>query len=187
MEVLRILSFDPGTAAMGWSLLDGDLTAASVELTEHFGVLRSSKQDGDVRSRIDSLGGSFDALIHAHHPTHVVIEDFTEQGKLVGKTYKEMSWLTEHLRLIGRSAGFEVTIYENAEWKKIATGAGRLSKDQVKHFVAHQVGQAQRRLGKRTPTHVWDSVGMGFAKFKQLRGEHDNDDTIKGGLPRPLR
>ncbi len=108
-------------------------------------------------------------LANTLDPTHIVIEDFTEQGKLVGKTYKEMSWLIEHMRLVSRELGHEATIYENAEWKKIAVGASRLNKTQVKHFVAHRVANAGVLL-KGRPTHIWDSVGIGYAKYIQLSG-----------------
>lgn len=168
MEKVRILSFDPGTADMGWSAIEGYTERDTVSLTDFFGVLKTRKTDGTVRERIDMLGNSYAALIQELNPTHVVIEDFTEQGKLVGKTYKEMSWLTEHLRLVGRELGYDVTIYENGVWKKLASGAARLSKDQVKHLVAHRVEFARELLGERTPTHVWDSVGIGYAKFTEL-------------------
>lgn len=169
MELVRILSFDPGTADTGWSLIEGVLRK-EVKLTQHFGVLKTSMEDGDVRTRIDMLGEEMRGLVVRLDPTHIVIEDFTEQGKLVGKTYKEMSWLTEHMRLTGRELGHEVTIYENQEWKKIAVGASRLSKDQVKHFVAHRVANAGALL-KGRPTHIWDSVGIGYAKYNELQGD----------------
>lgn len=166
---VSILAFDPGTADTGWALLNGELDDA-IALTTHFGVLKTTQQDGDVRSRIDRIGEQMRSLIRVHSPTHIVIEDFTEQGKRVGKTYKEMSWLIEHMRLIGREEGFEVTIYENAQWKKLAVGASRLSKDQVKHFVGHLVQNTKVLQGK--PTHVWDSVGIGYAKYIDLQGEN---------------
>lgn len=167
MTVLRILSFDPGTAETGWSLVEG--TEKELRLTEHFGVVKTSKEDGDVRFRIDRIGHEMRRLIEELAPTHVVIEDFTEQGKRVGTTYKEMSWLIEHMRMVGREMDHVVTIYENAEWKQLAVGASRLNKDQVKHFVAHRVADAGVYL-KGRPTHIWDSVGIGYAKYKQLTG-----------------
>ena len=167
MTFVRILSFDPGTADTGWSLVEG--TEKDIRLTEHFGVIKTSKDDGDVRTRIDRIGHVMRTLIEELEPTHVVIEDFTEQGKRVGTTYKEMSWLIEHMRMVGREAGHDITIYENAEWKQLAVGAGRLNKDQVKHFVAHRVAGAGTYL-KGRPTHIWDSVGIGYARFIQLTG-----------------
>jgi Holliday junction resolvasome RuvABC endonuclease subunit len=161
----RILAFDPGTENCGYAsiLYEGK----TVGMTRHFGVIRTSKADGDVRQRIDIIGGNMRQLISVIKPEHVVIEDFTEQGKAVGKTYKEMAWLTEHLRMVGRSMGYEVTVYENGEWKKLALGVMRANKEQVKHYVKHTLPEAEELL-KRQPTHVWDSVGIGLAKYQTL-------------------
>lgn len=172
IQQVRILGFDPGTANLGWARLDGHLGTGHIQATEHFGVAKTSLSDGDYRQRIDLLGEWFMETIECHKPTHIVIEDFTEQGVVTGTVYKEMATLIEHMRMVCRMLGHEATIYENAEWKKIATGSKGLNKDQVKHFVAHKIPQAKELYKGRTVTHVWDSAGIGYAKFKQLTGGH---------------
>jgi len=170
VEQVRILGVDPGTASTGYALINGNVrTLIASVVTNECATIKTSLEDGDVRERIDIIGRTFQELVMRLEPDFVAIEDFTEQGKQTGKTYKEMSWLIEHFRMAGREIGYEVTIFENAEWKKIATGSKGLNKDQVKHFVAHKISGTEH-FPKRTPTHVWDACGIAYAKLKQLQG-----------------
>jgi Holliday junction resolvasome RuvABC endonuclease subunit len=132
-------------------------------------MITTKKSFGSVRERIDHIGNRVKELIEVVHPTHIAIEDFTEQGKFVGTTYKEMAWLTEHFRMIGREVGIEVTLYENGVWKKKLMGASRVNKNQVQHFISHALPNSADHL-KGRPDHVWDSVGVGLCKWKELNG-----------------
>lgn len=172
MAIVRILAFDPGTANMGYSTLNGDTKSNVVALGgAYFGVLKTSKwKEGSevpIRERLDNLGLGARQLIHTVEPTHIVIEDFVEQGRRVGKTYKEMAFLIEHMRLLGRDFGIEVDIYANGYWKKQTMNAPHASKVQVQHFVAHRLPEAKQIL-KGQPDHVWDSVGIGYCKWLEL-------------------
>ena len=168
----RVLGFDPGTAHTGYSLITGTISKTHKEkpqLSGSWGVLRTSIDDADVRGRIDILGKEMSALIEDLKPTHIAIEDFTEQGKIVGKTYKEMSWLTEHMRMVGRAHGYEVAIYENGYWKKQTIGIIHATKVQVQHYVLHHVMGAEvlTKLPK-SKNHIWDSVGVGNCMYQSL-------------------
>jgi Holliday junction resolvasome RuvABC endonuclease subunit len=169
MAKVRILGFDPGTANMGWARLDGD--TSEIRATENFGVQKTSLSDGDFRKRIDILGDWMEGLIKFHNPSHLGIEDFTEQGVNAGKVYKEMATLIEHMRLVARGLGHEDVILTNSEWKMILTGSKGLNKDQVKHFVAHNVPNAKELYTGKTATHVWDACGIAYAKYFLIRGK----------------
>lgn len=167
MDKVRILAFDPGTQNTGYAVLNGSLKTGKAELTKHFGVLKTTKHDGEIRERIDILGAGMKNLIDKLEPTHVAIEDFVEQGKFVGKTYKEMAFLIEHMRMAGRERGYEVSIYENGAWKKQTMRATRVNKTQVQHFISHKLPNAKKILNKQ-PDHVWDSVGIAYCEFLLL-------------------
>lgn len=175
--IVRILAFDPGTANTGHSLLLGDIGSSEISIG-NFGVLRTSKMEHgrevSIRSRIDHLGDMINTLIYETKPTHIAMEDFVEQGKYVGKTYKEMSYLIEHMRLLGRQAGHEVWIFSNAFWKRKTLGISGTNKKQIQHYVAHNIPGAGVLLQGR-PEHVWDSVGIGFCLFKMLVDRGTND------------
>lgn len=175
MKRVRILAFDPGTANMGYSTIEGIPEHNIVTLGgAYFGVLKTSKWQGDtevnIRERIDRLGFKIRELIVTIEPTHIAMEDFVEQGKLVGKTYKEMAFLTEHMRLLTRELGIPATIYANGEWKKKTLGIMRANKAQVQHYVARKLPEAVTLLAKQ-PDHVWDSAGIGFCKWLDILNE----------------
>ena len=170
MEKVRILAFDPGTANMGYAIVQGDVRTSNIELTDVYGVLTSSLKDGDIRTRVDLLSAKLAKLITATQPTHVTIEDYVEQGVRSGTTYKDMTMLIENMRLTCRTLGYEANILANAEWKKIAVGTKGLNKKQIQHFVTHRVKGTHVLGSRNSDTHVWDSVGIGYAQFKLLQG-----------------
>lgn len=167
MAKVRILGFDPGTANTGYGLIEGVINDIPA-LTQSNGVIKTTVKDGDVRDRIDAIGDKMRYLISHTKPTHIAIEDFTEQGKRVGTTYKEMAWLLEHMRLVSREMGFEAQIYTNAYWKKVTMGSAHVNKLQIQHFVTHHVTGAGNLL-KKQPTHVWDSVAIANCTFTLLK------------------
>jgi len=174
--IVTILAFDPGTANLGYATLYCDSRTSEARIGEYYGVFRTSKLNNGtevlIRDRIDALGASIRVLIRDVKPDFIAMEDFVEQGKFVGKTYKEMSYLTEHLRLVCREMGYEVTIYPNGIWKKKTLNATNASKLQVQHYIRCKV------LGveclQKQPDHVWDSVGIGYCRWldylKEFRG-----------------
>lgn len=182
-NLVRILGIDPGTANCGYATIEGDLNTGTAVLlpSRCYGVVNTSISEGNVRERIDRIGEDVKLIVRQHSkPTHIAIEDFTEQGKRVGKTYKEMAWITEHLRMIGRELGYDVDIYENGYWKKHTLGIMRASKDQVQHYLGHKVEGAERlRSLPKSYNHIWDSVGIAYCKFLLLLGQGDTGYEIR--------
>lgn len=166
MKEISILAVDPGTANLGYVVLRGNLATKAVFIA-CFGVLKTQKVDGSIRERLDLLGGQVKDIIAKEKPAYFVMEDFIEQGKRVGKTYKEMAFLTEHLRLVGSMCSVPTTIYTNARWKKLTLKSSGVNKLQVQHYVSHKLIGSAALLGK-APSHVWDSVAIGYCKWLEL-------------------
>ena len=166
--LVKILAFDPGTANLGYAPLYCNTATSEARIREYYGVFKTSKrtrteEEVSIRERIDALGNNVSALIRAVNPDFIAMEDFVEQGKFVGKIYKEMSYLTEHLRLVCRKMGYEVTIYPNGVWKKKTLNATNASKLQVQHYINRKVLGAELLL--KEPDHVWDSVGIAYCRW----------------------
>lgn len=166
---IRILSLDTGTANTAYAFLIGDLKAINLHT---FGMVKTTKKENGievpVRERIDRIGSRLISITEMLNPTHVAFEDFTEQGKFIGKTYKEMAWLTEHLRMLFKELGHEPSIFENGYWKKQLMGAMRVNKHQVQHYVSHRLPKTKVLLANQ-PDHVWDSIGVGLCQYKLLQ------------------
>ena len=191
-HTVTILSFDPGTANLGYAAIVGNAQTSEVRVGNYFGVFKTNKWlDGSevaVRERIDALGTDVSTLIKDVKPTFIAMEDFVEQGKRVGKTYKEMSYLTEHLRLVCRSLGYEVVIYANGIWKRKTLKATNASKIQVQHYIKHTVQDTEKIL--KSPDHVWDSVGIGYCRWldylSKVRGnDHGTENTSTSSVSIP--
>lgn len=153
---MKILGIDPGTANTGYGVVQK--TSKGYSLVA-YGLIRTTPKEGDVRERIDRIGEHLANIITEFQPDVIAIEDFTEQGKLVGKTYKEMSWITEHFRMLCKQFGYEALILKNGEWKKKTLGIMRANKKQVMHYVGRMIPKAKELL-KTEKDHVWDSVGI---------------------------
>lgn len=164
-----ITGFDIGTQNTGYGVLIGDTKTKKVRI-HSFGMIRTGKKDGDVRRRIDLIGGQVEQVLKSLNATHIAVEDFTSQGnraKRSGKTSQDMSFLVEHIRMLGRMLGYEVDIYPNAYWKKRTLGISGASKQQVIHYVSWKLPEAKEML-KKQPDHVWDGVGIAYCKWLEL-------------------
>jgi Holliday junction resolvasome RuvABC endonuclease subunit len=183
---IKILGFDPGTANMGYAVVNGilrePLQASEAKFGNSFGVLATSKWSDmkaggaktdrveiPVRDRIDSLGRMIKGLVREVRPDYIAVEDFVEQGKRVGKTYKEMAFLIEHMRLLGRELEIDTRIYTNSYWKQRTLKTAHATKLQVQHYVAHKLPETAMVLCNQ-PDHVWDSTAIGLCLWHELIG-----------------
>jgi Holliday junction resolvasome RuvABC endonuclease subunit len=152
---MLVLGIDPGTSNLGYGLV------TEREIQE-FGTIKLSKNDFEtLRHQVDCMGNNVRLLIRTYRPDAIVLEDFIEQGKNTGKTYKEMVMLTEHLRMVARSCNMEANIYTNGFWKRKTLKATRATKRQVQHYIKNKFPEASELL-KRQPSHVWDAVCIAY-------------------------
>ena len=161
-----ILAADPGTANLGYAVLAGSLSAKMPTVVT-CGVLKSAPIDGDLRKRLDLLGAEVVGLVTEWQPGFFVMEDFVDQGKYVGSTYRDMIALTEHLRVVV-GMHVPVTIYPNKHWKLHTLKCVGVNKQQVQHYVSHKLPEAERVL-RGKPSHIFDSVCIGLCKWYELQ------------------
>lgn len=167
---MKLLAFDPGLANTGYGSLSTD-TEGRPTMGRAFGVLHTKPEDGTDRERIDLLNVKIKRLLIDFKPDAVGLEDWSYMGNR-GKNESSMPALIENIRQLCLGLGIPVYIYENPEWKKITLGIRGANKKQVKHYVTKNVPGALDALNRK-PDHIWDSVGICFAIYKQyFRGSH---------------
>jgi crossover junction endodeoxyribonuclease RuvC len=140
-DLRRVLGIDPGLAATGFGVVDGDARGAATAIT--MGAIRTRRQ----RSRPERLGEIFDRvgeLIDEHHPDELAIElqyvsDNVRSAMTIGEARAAAL-------VAAATRGLPVYEYQPAEVKESVTGYGGAPKEQVREMV--KVHVAARRLGR---------------------------------------
>lgn len=174
----KILSIDPGLANTGYASIEyGD--TQQIRLGRAFGVLHTTQEDGSDRERIDKLNVEISKIVLNYQPDAIGIEDWSYMGNR-GKNESSMPALIENLRQLCRELNVPTYIYENPVWKKATLGIRTANKKQIQHFVSKRITDAPTIL-HRKPDHVWDSVGICFAVYKNFIGGQENERIKDSG------
>jgi crossover junction endodeoxyribonuclease RuvC len=138
---MRILGLDPGLQVTGYAVLE---IAAAGPMVRDAGVIRSANKRAptDMAARIKAL---YDGLCE-------VLDEWKPQALAVEQLYAHYDHprtavLMAHARgayfLAGAQRGIPVLSYASTKVKKLITGSGRASKEQMQHAVARELGLAK--------------------------------------------
>jgi len=129
---MRILGIDPGTATVGYGVVERLATRGGARLVE-CGILRTRPRDVLPR-RLELIHDGLRELIERHHPDVVAVE-----GIFYG-TNVRTTVVLGHARgvilLAAAQAGVAVAEYSPAVVKKTVVGRGGALKPQVGYMVA---------------------------------------------------
>lgn len=140
-DAARILGLDPGLQVTGYAVLE---VAAAGPTVRDAGVIRSANKraPADMAARIKVL---YDGLCE-------VLDEWMPQTMAVEQLYAHYDHprtavLMAHARgayfLAGAQRGIPVLSYAATKVKKLITGSGRASKEQIQHAVARELGLAK--------------------------------------------
>lgn len=148
---IRILGIDPGTARLGFAILDYDKTN-KIDLID-CGVIETSKDDSDA-FRLTEIRSDLKSLIDDYKPEFVAIEElfFFKNLKTVIPVAQARGVILE----ICQSKKLQIFEYTPLEMKKIITGNGMASKDLVSEIVHNSLGLTE----KIKPDDAVDAVGL---------------------------
>lgn len=154
---MRVLGFDPGTAACGYGVVDGegDRLAAVA-----YGVLPVPSDTPERRLAALFRGAS--EVIGRHRPQVVAVEELFFNRNV--RTALAVGQARGVLLLAAAAAGLPVREYGPGEVKAAVTGYGAADKRQVQAMVA-------RLLGLPAPPHPDDAAdALAVAICARLRG-----------------
>lgn len=136
---IRILGIDPGLRNTGWGLIEALGTRLS------FVACGSVHSDGDLHlaDRLRQLHDGLSAVIHAHRPDEVAIEE-TFVNKDARATLK-LGQARGVAMLAPAQAGLPVAEYAPNLVKKTIVGAGHAEKDQIHMMVRVLLPKADPR------------------------------------------
>lgn len=126
---MRILGIDPGTAIMGYGIIDctGNRFGAV-----DYGCLRSSAGQ-PLNLRLNKLFNELNDLLHRHRPDCLAIEELFFNRN--AKTALAVGQARGVALLAAARAGVEVYEYTPLQVKQAVVGRGRAEKRQVQYMV----------------------------------------------------
>lgn len=151
---MRVLGIDPGTAALGFGIVEG-LWPNSLRLVE-CGVIRTKASDS-LPSRLRQLHDGVAEIIAFYQPDCVAVET-AFHGKNV-RTTLVLGHARGVVLLAAETAGTIIAEYEPRLVKKTVVGKGGALKQQMGYMVAHLL----KLKSVPKPEDAADAVGVALA------------------------
>ena len=165
---MRILGLDPGLQVTGYAVLEATDSGPQVR---DAGVLRSSEKraTADMATRIRSLYDGVNDVLEEWKPAAMAVEQLYAHYD-----HPRTAILMAHARgaffLAGAQRGIPVLSYAATKVKKLVTGSGRASKEQMQRAIARELGLVKLP----EPHDVADALAVAlchyFASSSPVRG-----------------
>jgi crossover junction endodeoxyribonuclease RuvC len=127
---MRILGIDPGTATVGYGLIEeneGQLTVIT------YGAIVTSPKDGDTARRLQIIYEELNELLATYQPDHAAVEELFFGRNIT--TAIKVGQARGVLLLALANAGIPVAEYSPPKIKESVSGYGNASKQQVQFMV----------------------------------------------------
>lgn len=150
--MVRILGIDPGTARLGYAIIDFDISARSLSLID-CGIIKTSKDDSDA-IRLKIIRADLEKIINSFQPQYSSVEQlfFFKNPKTIVPVAQARGVILE----VCATNGIEVHEYTPLEMKKMITGDGRAEKSLVSDIV-HREFNLQKQI---KPDDAVDAVAL---------------------------
>ncbi len=126
---MRILGIDPGTATLGWGVIE---VKEGIILSVGYGHIATKKSKA-ASARLAEIAGDLEALIRKYRPAEAAVEElffFKNQKTVMG-----VSQARGVVLLTLERAGITIAGYTPLQVKQALTNYGRAEKSQVQSMV----------------------------------------------------
>ena len=159
---MRILGLDPGTATVGYGVID-DVDGRVAVVT--FGAITTRPKDGDAARRLQIIFEKLNDLIVEFRPDAAAVEKLFF-GKNI-TTAISVGQARGVLLLALANAGIPVSEYSPPEIKEAVSGYGNASKQQVQYMVQNVLGLDE--IPK--PDDAADGLAVAFTLYQRQKYE----------------
>ena len=159
---MRILGLDPGTATVGYGIIDdvdGQVAVVS------YGAIITRPKDGDAARRLQIIFEKLNDLIVEFRPDAVAVEKLFF-GKNITTAIK-VGQARGVLLLALANAGLPISEYSPPEIKEAVSGYGNASKQQVQYMVQNIFGLDE--IPK--PDDAADGLAVAFTLYQRQKYE----------------
>ena len=130
---MRVLGIDPGTATVGYGVVERSASPGSAARLVECGVLRTRPREA-LQLRLAVIHEGLRELIERHRPDVLAVEDIFYATNV--RTTVVLGHARGVILLAGAQAGLIVAAYSPALVKKTVVGRGAALKPQVGYMVA---------------------------------------------------
>jgi crossover junction endodeoxyribonuclease RuvC len=152
MKMIKVIGIDPGLASTGVGMVRGSVNQIK---SYAFQTITTSK-NSSLPNRLQHIHHEINEILEQHKPDLVVVEDiftlscYPKSGIMLAK-------VTGVILLAASHFDIEVTEIPVREAKKVLTGNGKASKQQLEKAVRHLLG----RIEPIRPNHASDALALG--------------------------
>lgn len=156
---LRILGLDPGLQTTGYGVLE--ITDRGPRVVDA-GVIRSAdgRDPADMARRLKALYDGLCEVLNEWKPSAMAVEQLYAHYE-----HPRTAILMAHARgvyfLAGAQHNIPVNSYASTKVKKLVTGSGRASKEQMQYAIARELGLA----GPPEPHDVADALAIALCHY----------------------
>jgi crossover junction endodeoxyribonuclease RuvC len=155
-----ILGVDPGLRRTGYALLE---RSPAGPVLREAGIIRS-KTGISLAARVLEIGTGLREVIQEFRPQAMAIERVFTLGKNP-KSALLMAHARGAILMVAAEAGLSVIHFAPTNVKKLITGSGRASKDQMQHAVSREL-RLERLL---EPNDVADASALALCLYHRVR------------------
>ncbi|HEY9382070.1 MAG TPA: crossover junction endodeoxyribonuclease RuvC [Gemmatimonadales bacterium] len=130
---MRVLGIDPGTATVGYGVVERSASLGAVARLVECGILRTRPREA-LQQRLATIHEGLHELIERHRPDVLAVEDIFYATNV--RTTIVLGHARGVILLAGAQAGLVVAEYSPALVKKTVVGRGGALKPQVGFMVA---------------------------------------------------
>jgi crossover junction endodeoxyribonuclease RuvC len=157
---VRILGLDPGTASVGYGIVDAQ-DGRAVAVT--WSVIHTAPGDGDAAHRLQKIYRELSQLLQEYRPDAAAVEQLFFGRNIT--TAISVGQARGVLLLALADAGIPVAEYSPPQIKEAVSGYGNASKEQVQYMVRHllELDEVPR------PDDAADGLAVALTHFQRYR------------------
>ena len=159
---MRIIGIDPGTASVGFGIIDEEDGGLNVV---KYGVIRTRPKDGDASIRLQIIYHELNELLNTYRPDVAAVEELFF-GRNVS-TAIQVGQARGVLLLALANSQIPVTEYSPPKIKEAVSGYGNASKEQVQYMVQNLLDLEE----KPKPDDAADGLAVALTHYQHWRTE----------------
>ena len=159
---MRIIGIDPGTASVGFGIIDEEDGRLNVV---KYGVIRTQPKDGDASKRLQIIYHELNEILNTYRPDAAAVEELFFGRNI--STAIQVSQARGVLLLALANSQITVAEYSPPKIKEAVSGYGNASKEQVQYMVQNLLDLEE----KPKPDDAADGLAVALTHYQHWRSE----------------